>query len=95
MNEKEAIKLVANWLKYYNNEVVVRVMKNYDNIINDKTSYTMLTKLYEEENKEHENLIHDIDYMVVFGINDDTKDMLRLGKYSHSYREVLYDLYIR
>ena len=95
MNNKEAIKIVANWLKFYNNDVVVKVMKNYDNIINDKTTYTMLSKLYEEENKEHETFIHDIDYMAVFGINDDTKDMLRLGEYSHSYRDVLYDLYIR
>ena len=95
MNNKEAIKIVANWLKNYSNEVVVRVMKNYDTIINDKTTYTMLSKLYEEENKEEETFIHDIEYMVRYGIKDETKDMLRLGEYSQSYREVLYDLYIR
>ena len=95
MNKDYAIKIVANWLKNYNNEVVVRVMKNYDTIINDKTTYTMLSKLYEEENKEEETFIHDIEYMVKYGIKDETKDMLRLGEYSNSYREVLYDLYIR
>ena len=95
MNNEEAIKIVANWLKNYSNEVVVRVMKNYDTIINDKTTYTMLSKLYEEENKEEETFIHDIEYMVRYGIKDETKDMLRLGEYSQSYREVLYDLYIR
>ena len=95
MNDKEAIKIVANWLKYYSNDVVVKVMKNYDNIINDKTTYNMLSKLYEEENKEHETFIHDIEYMVSFGINDNTKDIIGLGEYSRSYREVLYDLYIR
>ena len=95
MNNEEAIKLVANWLKDYSNEVVVKVIENYDNIINDKTTYNMLSKLYEDENKEHETFIHDIEYMVAFGVNDDTKDMLRLGEYSRSYREVLYDLYIR
>lgn len=95
MNNVEGIKIVANWLKNYSNEVVVRVMKNYDTIINDKTTYTMLSKLYEEENKEEETFIHDIEYMVKFGIKEETKDMLRLGEYSRSYREVLYDLYIR
>ena len=55
----------------------------------------MLSKLYEEENKEEETFIHDIEYMVKFGIKDETKDMLRIGEYSRSYREVLYDLYIR
>ena len=95
MNKDYEIKIVANWLKNYSNEVVVRVMKNYDTIINDKTTYTMLSKLYEEENKEEETFIHDIEYMVKFGIKDETKDMLRLGEYSRSYREVLYDLYIR
>ena len=95
MNNKEAIKIVANWLKYYSNEVVVRVMEKYEQIINDKTTYTMLSKLYEEENKEEKTFIHDIEYMVKFGIKDETKDMLRLGEYSRSYREVLFDLYIR
>ena len=95
MNEDYAIKIVANWLKDYNNDVVVRVMKNYDTIINDKTTYTILSKLYEDENKEEETFIHDIEYMVKYGIKDETKDMLRLGEYSRSYRDVLYDLYIR
>ena len=95
MNEDYAIKIMANWLKNYSNEVVVRVMKNYDTIINDKTTYTMLSKLYEEENKEEETFIHDIEYMVKYGIKDETIDMLRIGEYSQSYRDVLYDLYIR
>ena len=95
MNNKESIKIVANWLKDYSNDVVVKVMEKYEQIINDKTTYTMLSKLYKEENKEEETFIHDIEYMVKFGIKDETKDMLRLGEYSRSYREVLYDLYIR
>ena len=95
MDKDYAIKIVANWLKNYTNEVVVKVMEKYEQIINDKTTYTMLSKLYEEENKEEETFIHDIEYMVKYGITDETKDMLRLGEYSRSYREVLYDLYIR
>lgn len=95
MYNEEAIKIVANWLKHYSNEVVVKVMEKYEQIINDKTTYTMLSKLYKEENKEEETFIHDIEYMVKFGIKDETKDMLRLGEYSQSYREVLHDLYIR
>ena len=95
MNEDYAIKIVANWLKDYNNDVVISVMEKYEQIINDKTTVTMLSKLYEEENKEEETFIHDIEYMVKFGIKDETKDMLRLGEYSRSYRDVLYDLYIR
>ena len=55
----------------------------------------MLSKLYKEENKEEETFIHDIEYMIKFGIKDETKDMLRLGEHSRSYREVLYNLYIR
>ena len=95
MNKDYSIKIVANWLKYYNNDVVVKVMENYEQIINDKTTFNILSKLYEEENKEEKTFIHDIEYMVKFGIKEETKDMLRLGEYSRSYREVLYDLYIR
>lgn len=95
MNNEESIRIVANWLKDYNNDVVVKVMEKYEQIINDKTTYTMLSKLYEEEKIEHTTFIHDIEYMVKFGIKDETKDMLRLVEYSRSYRDVLYDLYIR
>ena len=95
MNKDYTIKIVANWLKDYNNDVVVRVMEKYEQIINDETTYTLLSKVYEEENKEEETFIHDIEYIVKYGIKDETKDMLRLGEYSRSYRDVLYDLYIR
>lgn len=95
MNKDYAIKIVANWLKDYSNDVVVRVMEKYEQIINDKTTYTMLSKLYKEENIEEETFIHDIEYMIEFGIKYETKDMLRIGEHSRSYRDVLYDLYIR
>ena len=95
MNEDYAIKIVANWLKNYSNEVVVKVMEKYEQIINDKTTYTILSKLYEEETKEEEIFIKDIEYMVKYEITDEAKDMLRIGEYSRSYRKVLYDLYIR
>lgn len=95
MNDKETIKIVANWLKNYNNDAVVKVIEKYEQIINDKTTYTMLYKLYEEETKEEEIFIKDIEYMVKYEITEEAKDMLRIGEYSRSYRKVLYDLYIR
>ena len=95
MNKEYAIKIVANWLKNYSSEVVVRVMKNYDTIINDKTTYALLSKLYEKENKEEVDFIIDIKNIVEYGVKDETLDMLRIGEYSQSYRDVLYDLYIR
>ena len=95
MYNEEAIKIVANWLKNYDSEVVVRVMKNYDTIINDKTTYALLSKLYEKENKEEVDFIIDIKNIVEYGVKDETLDMLRIGEYSQSYRDVLYDLYIR
>lgn len=95
MDKDYAIKIIANWLKTYSNAVVVKVMEKYEQIINDKTTYNILSKLYEEENKEHEIFIQDIEYMVTFGIDDETKDTLRIGEHSRSYRKLLYDLYIR
>ena len=94
-NKEYCAKIVANWLKNYSNEVVVRVMKNYDTIINDKTTYTLLSNLYERENKEEYNFIIDIKNIVEYGVKDETIDMLRISENSQSYREVLYDLYIR
>ena len=95
MNNEESIKIVANWLKDYNNDVVVRVMKNYKTIINDETTYTMLSKLYAEEMEEQEHFIMDITDIAENGIDDTTSFSLRIWKKSTNYREVLYDLYIR
>ena len=95
MNNEESIKIMANWLKDSSNDVVIRVMEKYEQIINDKTTYNMLYKLYVKENEEHKTFIKDIEYMVKFGITDETNNMLRLGEYSQNYRQVLYDLYIR
>ena len=77
MDKNYAIKIVANWLKNYSNEVVVKVMEKYEQIINDKTTYNMLNRLYVEENKEHVTFIHDLDYMVKFGIKEEAKDMFK------------------
>ena len=95
MYKDYSIKIMANWLKNYSNDVVVKVMEKYEHIINDETSYAILSKLYEEETKEEEIFIHDIEYMVKYEITDETKDMLRIGEHSRSYRKLLYDLYIR
>ena len=95
MNKDYEIKIVSNWLKKYTNEVVVKVMEKNEQIINDKTTCAILSKLYEEETKEEEIFIHDIEYMIKFGITEESKDMLRIGEYSRSYRKLLYDLYIR
>ena len=95
MNNEESIKIVANWLKNYSNDVVIKVMEKYEEIINDKTTYNMLHRLYDEENEENLTFIYDIEHMVKYGITDSTKDMLRIVEYSRSYRDVLHDLYIR
>ena len=95
MNKDYSIKIVANWLKDYSNGVVVKVMEKYEQIINDETTYTMLSKLYEEESKEEREFSNDIRNIVEYGVKNETKDMLRIGERSRSYREVLYDLYIR
>ena len=95
MDKDYSIKIVANWLKNYNSEVVVRVMKNYDTIINDKTTYTLLSNLYDRENNEEVDFIIDIKNIVEYGVKDETIDMLRISEYSQSYRDILYDLYIR
>ena len=94
-NKEYCTKIVANWLKNYTSDVVVRVMKKYDDFINDETTYKLLDRLYELENKEDTSFIIDIKNMIEYGVKDDTIDCIRISEYSNSYRDVLYDLYIR
>lgn len=74
-NDEYCYKIVANWLKNYNIDVVFKVMNNYNNIINDNMAYKLLSDLYEEESKDFSKFASDIKYMANYGV-EEYKDLL-------------------
>ena len=85
------------WLGEYTQEVFEHVMKNHmEEIINNDFSLKLIDELYERTLKEREDEIRHIEFAL--GHNDwENLATLHLHPLEHSdsYRNVLYDMYIR
>ena len=94
--QKELAQLFANWLKNYTHEVIVRVMKQRDEIINNNFAIMMLEELYIREEAEAKDFAHSIGNMLhdfeTFGQYDPHNHAL---SHAQSYRDVLHDMYIK
>lgn len=90
-----ATKLQA-WLSPYTNEVYKRVMDRMDEILSNDFTLNLINELYEREQKEIkdeiDNILFSLGYMEDierYGLHNDCLT------HSKSYRDVLYDMYIR
>ena len=93
-------KLFENWLSGYVDEIIEKVMKRFDEIVNNEFTMNLLKELYERETKEKSERIKSFEWMI--------SDIAEKGKFidthcihnhclthASSYRNVLYDMYIR
>lgn len=93
---KEICELLANWLEPYTGEVVVKVMAKREEIINNEFTMMLLTELKAREDKERTEFLHSIGSL--FSVYDNYKEYDPHNhplEHAKSYRDVLYDLYIR
>lgn len=92
----EVVALFANWLKQYTHEVIVKVMERREEIIANEFAMHLLRELKTREEKEAERFADNIGWL--FRNYDDFKnhdvhnDVLT---HAGSYRDVLYDMYIK
>ena len=92
----EVCELLATWLEPYTQEVIVRVMERREEIINNEFAMMLLKQLKEREEKEQERFLDNMKSL--FNYFDDHKDYNPHNhplEHSNSYRDVLYDMYIR
>lgn len=94
--QREFAKKLQAWLSPYTNEVYKRVMCKMDEIIDNDFTLNLINELYEREQKEIEdetdNILYSLGYMddiKTYGLHNDCLT------HSKSYRDVLYDMYIR
>ena len=93
---KEVSELFANWLNDYTDEVIKKVMQKADEIINNDMAMMLLKELKERDEKERREFTYSIRNLL-----DDYESFAchsaRLNCLTHagSYRDVLYDMYIR
>ena len=85
--------LLANWLRPYTSEVINHVLKKVEEIYSNDTVMNMLKELKQREEKE----IEDLDSSIYFAIesNEEKEFHLNCLTHSRSYRDVLYDMFIR
>ena len=94
--QNEIVDLFANWLNPYTHEVIIKVLKKRDEIINNSFVIDLLKELKtrtEKEQKEFTDTIHSLFYSFdTFAEFDPHKHALT---HAGSYRDILYDMYIR
>ena len=84
------------WLRPYTHEVIKRVMARADEILGDDFAMHLLSELYEREQAEDADFLRSVHYLL-----SNYEDFAQYDPHSHclehskSYRDVLYDLYIR
>ena len=94
--QQEITALFSNWLKKYSDTVIMKVLALRDEIIENEYVMKLLKELFEREAKEYDDFSHSIGSLM--------RDYETFSKYdphnhplSHasSYRDVLYDMFIR
>lgn len=89
--KKEVGELFANWLGYYTYEVICMVMERADEIINNEFTMNLLRELKTRSDKERADMVNVFTYNL-WSCGDPHN---HATTHSESYRDVLYDMYIR
>jgi hypothetical protein len=93
---EEVVELFANWLDMYTEEVIKKVLTKADEIINNEMAMMLLKELKERDEKESRDFSRSIKHLL-----DDYETFaeyqVRATCLTHakSYRDVLYDMYIK
>ena len=88
-------KYIANWLKDYTQEVILRVLEKREEIVSNEFKIYLLKEIYVREAKEVEEFTNDIILLL-----ENFEEFKQYDTHSHilthskSYRDILYDMYI-
>ena len=93
---EKIIDLFTTWLRPYTHEAILKVLKRRDEIINNEFAMKLLDELHARSVKEAHDFRFSIDCLL-----DDFDGFAEFDPHNHaishagSYRDVLYDMYIR
>lgn len=99
--QKEARQFITeleNWLCKYTTEVIKKVYENIDEIYDNTTARKLIHELYEREEKEHKQRQSSMFYVLI-GVSPQESGLDQIQNHilthSDSYRNILYDMFIR
>jgi hypothetical protein len=96
MERQEIEGLMANWLRHYTHEVIVKVLARADEIINNDFVMNLLKELKKREEEERKDFQSSISFLL-----RDYESHKEYDPHNHplshagSYRDILYDMYIK
>lgn len=100
--QKEFAELLNNWLKMYTGDVLKHVAPRFDEIAQSEFAMSLLRELKAREDKETKEEISTIKSLLYEIQNEkEMSDVYFRGYHSHclthsgSYRDILWDLYIK
>ena len=80
----------------YNHDIIVNVIAKRDDIINNTFAMDMLRELKEREDKESNEFTKDIRYLLMdYDTYKKFDPHIHTITHSTSYRDILYDMFIR
>ena len=56
-SREEMAKMFENWLSIYTEEVIEKVMRRYEEIVENEFVMNILKELYERDNKEKDDMV--------------------------------------
>ncbi len=93
---RAAAPLLAYWLEPYTEEVIKKVLKKVDEIIDNEFTMHLLQELYDRGQKEKEDFINQITFLTTdYDTYSEFNVRNNILTHADSYREVLADMYIR
>ena len=99
--QKELAELLENWLCKYTDEVVLRVMRNIDEVYTNDFAMNLLKELKIREDEEKQDRIRSMKSMLYETFDKDEQVADTHCFHNHclthadSYRDVLYDMFIK
>lgn len=91
--QMEITEILWSWLKDYTDEVINFILtEKIDEILNSDSSMHLLRELHERQQKETKDHISSLRFGIEYGNKFERLDVLY---HSKSYRDILWDLYIK
>lgn len=94
--QREVAELFANWLGRYTHEVIIKVMEKREEILNNDFTMNLLRELKDRTEKEQSKMAESMHFLL-----DDFDNFKEYDPHNNalthadSYRNVLYDMYIK
>ena len=96
IEQDEIAELFSNWLSHYAQHVVIAVMEKAEDIINNEFAMKLLKELYDRKNHEREDFKQSIENLFThFDAFKEYDPHNHPLEHAGSYRDILYDMFIR